>query len=76
MTNTEMAQVKAKWKVCSPNVSHKIKVIIAIAITIGTNTPLILSASLAIGALDELAYSTNSIILDNVVSFDVFKTRI
>ena len=38
-------------------------------ITIGTNTPLTLSASLAIGALELLASSTNCIICDKVVSF-------
>ena len=38
------------------------------AITIGTNTELILSASLAIGALELLASSTKFMILARVVS--------
>ncbi len=38
-------------------------------ITTGTKTELILSASLDIGALDELASSTNCTILESDVSF-------
>ncbi len=38
------------------------------AITTGTNMPLILSASLEMGALDELASSTKRMIWERVVS--------
>ena len=68
MTKTAMAHVKAKWNVCCPSVIHKIKVTNEITMTIGTKIPLIRSASLAIGALEELASSTSSIICDKVAS--------
>ena len=41
---------------------------IAMVITTGTKIPLILSASLAMGALEEVASSTRVIILAKVVS--------
>ena len=46
----------------APLISHTIIVTRAIVITTGTNIPAILSAILAIGALLELASSTNLII--------------
>ena len=55
-----------------PISSHTITATTAMAITIGTNTPLTRSASLAIGALEELASSTKRIICDNVVSSPTF----
>ena len=42
-----------------PRISQTIVVITAIAITVGTNIPATLSASLAIGAFEEAAYSTS-----------------
>ena len=47
------------------------KVMIAIVITVGTKTPLILSASFAIGAFEAPASSTKRMILERVVSFEV-----
>ena len=71
ITRTEIAQFKAKWKSLFPRVSHRIKVIIEIVITVGTKTPLILSASFAIGALEAPASSTKRMILERVVSLEV-----
>ena len=47
----------------------------AIPITTGTNTPAILSASLAIGAFDAPASSTNRMIWESVVSSPTFSAR-
>ena len=41
ITNTAIAHVKAKWKVCPPRVTHKTNVTKAITITTGTKIPLI-----------------------------------
>ena len=49
-------------------INHTIKVIIAMAITVGTNTPDTLSASFAIGAFVAEASDTRLIICANVVS--------
>ena len=57
-----------------PRSNQVIVAIIAIAITTGTKTLLILSANLAIGALEELASSTNFIICDKTVSSPSFVT--
>ena len=70
ITRTEIAQFKAKWKSLFLRVNHKMKVMIAIVITVGTKTPLILSASFAIGALEAPASSTKRMILESVVSFE------
>ena len=59
--------LNANSKVC-PAISHIIALIKAIVITHGTNIPLTLSASLAIGAFELLASSTSFIICDIVVS--------
>ncbi len=55
-----------------PKIIHTTKVSSAIPITTGTKTPAILSASFAIGALDEDASSTRRIIWDKVVSSPTF----
>ncbi len=57
-----------------PNNSHTSVARTAIEITTGTKTLLILSASFAIGALDELASSTSLIICDSTVSSPSFVT--
>ena len=62
MTSTEMPMERAKEN-GSPTSSHTIMARTAIEITMGTNTPLTRSASLEIGALEELASSTK---LDNL----------
>lgn len=61
MTSTEMPMERAKEN-GSPTSSHTIMARTAIEITMGTNTPLTRSASLEIGALEELASSTKRII--------------
>ncbi len=61
ITSTLIAQLNANSKL-SPHSSQKIQVARAINITAGTNTPAILSAIRAIGALLLLASSTNRII--------------
>ena len=62
ITRTATAILSAKEK--SPFIiSHTKRVIKAIPSTAGTNTPLILSASLEIGALEPAASSTSEIIL-------------
>ena len=61
ITRTVIAVERAIWK--SPvAIIHVINTAEAMAITIGTNTPATLSASLAIGAFDALASSTTLII--------------
>ena len=57
-----------------PKSNHTIIVITAIDITTGTNIPLTLSASFAIGAFDAEASSTRCIICDNAVSSPTFST--
>ena len=61
MTSTLMAQLKANSK-RSPQSSQKMQVASAMSMTTGTNTPAILSAMRAMGALLLLASSTSRII--------------
>ena len=61
ITKTVIPAERANSNV-APLISHIIIVTRAIVITTGTNIPAILSAILAIGALLELASSTNLII--------------
>ena len=72
ITSTAMAEETAASKP-PPASIHTKKVTSAIAITAGTNTPAILSASRAMGALEEEASSTRRIIWDKVVSSPTFK---
>ena len=58
-----------------PLTSHIAAARKAIPITTGTNTPAILSASLAIGAFDAPASSTNRMIWESVVSSPTFSAR-
>ena len=67
ITRTLMAQDRAN-STPAPQASHTIAVTSAIAMTTGTNTPAILSAILAMGALLALASSTRRIIWEKVVS--------
>ena len=55
-----------------PAKSHTITAIKAMPITTGTNTPLTLSASFAIGAFELVASSTSRTICANVVSSPTF----
>ena len=74
MTSTLTAQVKA----CSkgyPPASQPISTISAIAMTTGTNTPAILSAADAMGALLAPASSTSLIIFASILSPPVAVTR-
>ena len=66
MTRTESAYLTASSP--SPRSSQTIAVMTDIAITEGTNTALILSATLAIGAFDAAASSRSAIILACAVS--------
>ena len=67
ITSTAIPVDSANSNPC-PSKSHTTKLMSAIPMTIGTNTPLILSASLAIGALELAASCTSSMILAIVVS--------
>ena len=67
ITSTEMAFDRANSKLCPTN-SQTMAVTMAIPITVGTNTPLTLSASRAIGALELPASSTSRMIWESVVS--------
>ena len=67
ITRTEMARARALPKV-SPHSSHTARVTRAIPITAGTNTPLTLSATLAMGALVAAASLTMRMIWLRVVS--------
>ena len=71
ITRTEIAQFKAKWKSLFPRVNHKMKVMIAIVITVGTKTPLIYQAQIMPEAPPRL---TKRMILERVVSFEVCDT--
>lgn len=71
MTSTAMAQDKANSK-SAPQNSHTTAVSKEMVITIGTKTPAILSAILAMGYLLALASSTSRIIWENVVSSPTF----
>ena len=68
MTSTATPAVRAR--VTSPPVamSQTAAVTTAMAMTTGTNTPATLSASLAMGALEEAASSSRRIIWASVVS--------
>ena len=75
MTSTEMAIDSANSKL-SPARSHAAADTIAIAMTIGTKTPLTLSASFAIGAFEDVASSTSFMIRCSAVSSPTPSTRI
>ena len=74
ITSTEIAVDSANSPVC-PKISQTIAETAAMLITTGTNTPLILSASLAIGALELAACSTSAMIWESVVSLPTFCAR-
>ena len=67
MTSTEMPMFRAKSNP-APSSSHTTMVTAEIAITVGTKTEATLSASLAMGALEEEASSTSRMIWARVVS--------
>ena len=67
MTSTEMTMLRAKG-ILSPAISQIIPASSAMPITAGTKMPLILSASRAIGALEEAASSISRMIWARVVS--------
>ena len=67
ITSTEIPMERAN-SAEYPNNSQTILAATAMEITIGTNTPLTLSASFAIGALEELASSTSLMIWAKAVS--------
>ena len=67
MTSTEMAAFKAAGIPCPASI-QMIKASTAMLMTTGTKMPLILSASLAIGALVEAASSISRMIWERVVS--------
>ncbi len=66
ITSTEIATASANSKLYPKN-SQTTAASTAMAITAGTKTPLTLSASLAIGALEDVASSTSAMILESVV---------
>ena len=74
ITKIEIAIENANSTV-APIISQLAPAAIAIAITAGTNTPAILSASFAIGAFDAEASSTNAMILLIVVSSPTASAR-
>ena len=67
MTSTAMPNDSAP-ETGSPSASHTSAVTTAMAMTTGTNTPLMRSASLAIGAFELPASSTRRMICESVVS--------
>ncbi len=71
ITKTAIPIVNANSKLC-PTSNHIIMVIKAIIITLGTNTPLTLSAIFDIGAFELLASSTNFMICESVVLSPTF----
>ena len=75
MTRTAMPQLKANSNV-APTSSQTTVATTATAITAGTNTPLTLSASLAMGAFEPDASSTRRTICERVVSSPTFVARI
>ena len=75
ITNTQIPIDKANSKL-SPLNSQMIVAIIASVITIGTKIALILSAILAIGALELVASSTKFMIWAKVVFSPILVTRI
>ena len=74
MTSTEMATPSEKESPAPRNIQMQ-KTINAITITVGTKTPATLSARRAIGALEEEASRTSSIIWASVVSSPTFSAR-
>ena len=75
MTSTDIPIERAN-STLSPAMSQAIEEMMAIAMTIGTKTPLTLSASFAIGAFEDVASSTSLIIPESAVSSPVFLTSI
>ena len=75
MTSTEMPMESENSTLC-PVRSHTAVAMTAIVMTTGTNTPLTLSASLAMGALELVASSTRRTIWESVVSSPTFVARI
>ena len=75
ITSTEMPMESANSKLY-PAISHTAAATMAIPITAGTKIALILSASLAIGALVAVASSTSLIISESAVSLPIFSARI
>ena len=73
-TSTDTAMVNANSGVC-PTASQTAAATTAIAMTIGTNTPATLSASLAMGALELVASSTNRMIWASAVSSPTLVAR-
>ena len=76
MTRTEIIIVREKIHVSPPTKYHTPPATKAKVIMIGTNTPDILSANFAIGALELWASSTSFIIWDKVVSSPTLVTFI
>ena len=74
ITRTETAAFSAMLN-GFPVSSHTIRVTMAMLMTIGTKTPLILSAKRAIGALELPASSTKRIICERVVSAPTCSAR-
>ena len=74
MTSTEMAQERANSKP-APAMSQTMAVRMAMTMTAGTNTPLTLSASRAMGALVLPASSTKRMICARVVSSPTREAR-
>ena len=75
ITSTAIALESANSKL-SPSKSHTAAVTSAIPITAGTNTPLTLSAILAMGGLELVASSTSLTICASVVSSPTLSARI
>ena len=74
MTSTAMPIESANSTVC-PSSSQVAAAITAMQMTTGTNTPLTLSASLAMGALELAASSTSATICARVVSAPTLVAR-
>ena len=75
LTSTEIAYVSATES-SAPTASHTANTTTAIAITTGTNTPLILSAIFSMGALELVASSTRRIMPASTVSSPTRSARI
>ena len=73
-TSTAMPIDRAKSKL-SPSSSQTTNAIRAMPMTMGTNTPLTLSASLAMGALEADASSTRAMTLEKAVSSPTCSAR-
>ena len=74
-TSTDTAMVMANSKL-APHKSQTAMAARAMAMTAGTNTPATLSASLAMGALEDVASSTRRMICASVVSSPTLSARI